>query len=263
MFPTPYLHAITLSSPIMAISPSSSLISAAEPIAQGAEAKVYKGSLAATSILLKHRFNKQYRHPSLDASLIRARVAGEARALLKCLRSGVNVPGVRMVDASEGVLGLEWIEGRSIRKLIPGAEPEDDGEQESDDVRESLQEYGLSLDEVMTLVGTELAKMHLADIIHGDLTTSNMMLRHPGRTGLPVVLYLIDFGLSYVSNLVEDRAVDLYVLERAFSSTHPESEPLFASVLQAYEVKMGKEWMLIKRRLDDVRLRGRKRSMVG
>lgn len=74
---------------------------------------------------------------------------------------------------------------------------------------------------------------------------------------------LIDFGLSYHSGLVEDKAVDLYVLERAFSSTHPDSEPLFASVLKAYEKTMGKEWEGVKRRLDDVRLRGRKRSMVG
>lgn len=169
-----------------------------------------------------------------------------------------------MVDASEGVLGLEWIDGQSIRKLLPGAEPEDDDDDEELDVTaESLEEYDLSLEDLMGLVGTEIAKMHLTDIIHGDLTTSNMMLRHPGRTGLPTSLYLIDFGLSYVSGLVEDKAVDLYVLERAFSSTHPESEPLFASVLKAYETKMGKEWVAVKRRLDDVRLRGRKRSMVG
>ena len=93
---------------------------------------------------------------------------------------------------------------------------------------------------------------------------------------------LIDFGLAYMSTLVEDKAVDLYVLERAFSSTHPASEPLFAGVLRAYETKMGKDWAAISRRLEDgvysfyfsaffmqttisptVRLRGRKRSMVG
>jgi TP53 regulating kinase-like protein len=62
---------------------------------------------------------------------------------------------------------------------------------------------------------------------------------------------LIDFGLAYNSNLVEDKAVDLYVLERAFASTHPDSEPLFASVLKAYQHKMGKEWTAVGRRLDD------------
>lgn len=135
------------------------------------------------------------------------------------------------------------------------------------------------------MIGTEIAKMHLADIIHGDLTTSNMMLRlpsaeakanlasseppspstqlvrtlilHPHSYLTPfhrpsfLVQVLIDFGLAYTSALVEDKAVDLYVLERAFASTHPDSEPLFASVLKAYEKRMGKEWVAVGRRLED------------
>ncbi|KIJ67338.1 hypothetical protein HYDPIDRAFT_84105, partial [Hydnomerulius pinastri MD-312] len=189
--------------------------------------------------LLKYRFNKQYRHPSLDTSLTRQRIAGEARAIMRCLRSGVNVPGIRMVDAAEGVLGIEWIDGKSVRALLPGGA---EGEE----------------DTLMGLIGVEIAKMHLADVIHGDLTTSNMMLRRTTND-----LVLIDFGLAFHSNLVEDKAVDLYVLERAFASTHPDSEPLFASVLASYEKGMGKSWTQVKRRLDDVRLRGRKRSMVG
>ncbi|THH32658.1 hypothetical protein EUX98_g1515 [Antrodiella citrinella] len=187
-------------------------------------------------------------------------------------RAGVNVPSVRMVDALEGVLGLQWIDGKSVRFLLGGgAEGEEEIEEsayEEDDILEdqseeedALVEFNISKDEVMQKIGVEIAKMHKADVIHGDLTTSNMMLYHP-RSGLSD-LVLIDFGLSYISSLVEDKAVDLYVLERAFSSTHPASENLFASVLQAYERTMGKEWQSIGRRLDDVRLRGRKRSMVG
>ncbi|KAJ7102563.1 hypothetical protein B0H15DRAFT_815184 [Mycena belliarum] len=260
-------------------SPSSSLalISTSTLISQGAEAKVYKAHLSAAPsdppVLLKHRFRKGYRHPTLDASLTRGRVAGEARALLKCLRAGVNVPGIRMVDAAEGVLAIDWITGNSVRKLLPGGadEDEDTGEDEDEseaDAADALQEYDISVDVLMQLIGQEIAKMHLADVIHGDLTTSNMMLRHPAsftsrHPTLRTELVLIDFGLSYHSNLVEDKAVDLYVLERAFSSTHPDSEPLFASVLKAYEQRLGKEWAAIGRRLDEVRLRGRKRSMVG
>jgi TP53 regulating kinase-like protein len=263
--------------------PSSSLIILNEStlISQGAEAKVYKANLHSKPdtgaepipILLKYRFKKQYRHPSLDVLLTRSRVTGEARALMKCLRSGVNVPGIRMVDASAGVIGIEWIEGKSVRHLLPGgAEGELDKPQIDDDASEEeddpLLEYGISQETLMGLIGTEIAKMHIADIIHGDLTTSNMMLRIPSSsTHSPrspeTGLVLIDFGLAYNSNLVEDKAVDLYVLERAFSSTHPDSEPLFASVLKAYQRKMGKEWAAIAKRLDDVRLRGRKRSMVG
>jgi len=223
-------------------------------------------------VLLKHRFKKQYRHPSLDVSLTRSRVVGEARALVKCLRSGVNVPGIRMVDAAAGVIGIEWIEGKSVRHLLPGGAEKEVDETEpniDEDVVEEedpLLDYSISQETLMGLIGTEIAKMHTADIIHGDLTTSNMMLRHPSSItprNSETELVLIDFGLAYNSNLVEDKAVDLYVLERAFASTHPDSEPLFASVLKAYQRKMGKDWAAISKRLDDVRLRGRKRSMVG
>ncbi|KAI0808227.1 hypothetical protein C8Q74DRAFT_1363633 [Fomes fomentarius] len=259
-------------------SPSLQLLKHAEQVSQGAEAKIYCGQLhplpthsaddhRAEKILIKYRFNKQYRHPTLDSTLTKSRIAGEARALIKCLRSGVNVPGIRMVDAPSGMLGIEWIDGKSVRFLLGGgAEGEEMQEEDSDenDLQEEdpLQEYGVSQNTLMGLIGTEIAKMHQSDIIHGDLTTSNMMLRLPSSSkGLQLVL--IDFGLAYTSTLVEDKAVDLYVLERAFSSTHPQSEPLFSEVLKAYESKMGKDWAAISRRLDDVRLRGRKRSMVG
>ncbi|KIM79351.1 hypothetical protein PILCRDRAFT_564994 [Piloderma croceum F 1598] len=179
-----------------------------------------------------------------------------------------------MVDAVEGVIGIEWIEGKSVRHLLPGGAEEESGETEDDLYNEEvdlLSGYGVSKETLMSLIGTEIAKMHMADIIHGDLTTSNMMLRYvsspPTSTRSQVQpktdLVLIDFGLAYNSNLIEDKAVDLYVLERAFSSTHPDSEPLFASVLDSYQRKVGNEWLAIGKRLDDVRLRGRKRSMVG
>ncbi|KAF5319219.1 hypothetical protein D9619_008458 [Psilocybe cf. subviscida] len=248
----------------MPSSASSRLLSTSTLISQGAEAAIYKATLAPGTppVLLKHRFKKQYRHSSLDVTLTKARVAGEARALLKCLRSGVNVPGVRMVDASEGLLGIEWVEGTIVKRLLPSGASEEDEDFVVEAPSLTLEHLQVSVETLMGLIGVELAKMHLADIIHGDLTTSNMMLRRSTSTDAPV-LVLIDFGLSYHSSLVEDKAVDLYVLERAFASTHPDSEPMFASVLSAYEKQMGKEWPAVRRRLDDVRLRGRKRSMVG
>ncbi|EPT05908.1 hypothetical protein FOMPIDRAFT_1026791 [Fomitopsis schrenkii] len=267
-------------------SPTSRLLATATLISQGAEAKVYKAYLHPINengssvqphstergepILLKHRFHKQYRHPALDTTLTKARVAGEARAIIKCIRYGVNVPGVRMVDAPAGVLGLEWIDGKSVRFLLGGgAEGVEEvvGESEENEDEEfieedPLREYGISQDDIMRMIGSEIAKIHKADIVHGDLTTSNMIARHPtSPKGLQLVL--IDFGLAYTSTLAEDKAVDLYVLERAFASTHPASEPLFASVLNAYAENMGKDWLAVSKKLTDVRLRGRKRSMVG
>ena len=125
------------------------------------------------------------------------------------------------------------------------------------------------IDEVMAMIGSEIAKMHTADIVHSDLTTSNMMLRRPsaspsGSSSLVRIViglipqdadrfsqFIIDFGLAYTSTLAEDKAVDLYVLERAFSSTHPDSAPLFARVLQAYEQRLGKGWPSVKKKLDE------------
>jgi TP53 regulating kinase-like protein len=73
---------------------------------------------------------------------------------------------------------------------------------------------------------------------------------------------VIDFGLSFQSRLLEDRAVDLYVLERALLSTHPHSAKLFARILQSYAAHCALGAKVL-RRLDDVRARGRKRDMVG
>ncbi|KAF8196964.1 hypothetical protein BJ912DRAFT_954292 [Pholiota molesta] len=221
------------------------------------------------TLLLKYRFRKTYRHAALDASLTKARVAGEARALLKCLRSGVNVPGIWMVDAAEGLLGIEWIDGRSVNISSERGggrrrRRRSTGRGSGADAC-ALWDIGGYADESHWRRDCQNAP---ADIIHGDLTTSNMMLRDPLSFSpldptVPTEIVLIDFGLSYHSTLVEDKAVDLYVLERAFASTHPDSEPMFAGVLSAYEKQLGKEWPALRRRLDDVRLRGRKRSMVG
>ncbi|KAJ7743863.1 hypothetical protein B0H16DRAFT_1463523 [Mycena metata] len=121
-------------------------------------------ALISTSTLISQGAEAGYRHPTLNSSLTRSRVAGEARALLKCLSSGVNVPGVRMVDSVEG----------SVRKLLPGGAEEEDDDQESEpEVVDLLKEYGVSV---------RRSPMHLADVIHGDLTTSNMILRPPSTS---------------------------------------------------------------------------------
>ena len=75
-------------------------------------------------------------------------------------------------------------------------------------------------------------------------------------------LTLIDFGLSFVSGLAEDKAVDLYVLERAFLSTHPNTEQLFQALLDSYS-SSSKNSATVIAKLDEVRMRGRKRTMVG
>ena len=136
--------------------------------------------------------------------------------------------------------------------------------------------------------------MHRGDIIHGDLTTSNMMIQPtlPVESMIsleqksmsaqdiinnanqsnsePGQLYFIDFGLSFVSSKVEDKAVDIYVLKRAFISTHPGSEALFDQILEKYKGLMsggpGKneaKGLQIVAKFKDVEQRGRKRDCFG
>lgn len=68
--------------------------------------------------------------------------------------------------------------------------------------------------------------MHDCDVVHGDLTTSNIMVRRVNESDQYNSVVFVDFGLGAMKATPEDKAVDLYVLERAFISTHPNSESL-------------------------------------
>jgi Kae1-associated kinase Bud32 len=82
------------------------------------------------------------------------------------------------------------------------------------------------LTSVAKSVGVAIGKLHDAEIVHGDLTTSNMIAKQESSGELGTGVVLIDFGLGMMKPTQEDKAVDLYVLERAFISTHPGSEYL-------------------------------------
>lgn len=169
--------------------------------------------------------------------------------MLRCRKAGIPAPVVYFVDYTSHCIFLEEIIGSStVRDHIMSA-------QQSDSCKE------LELERLAERMGHILAKMHDEDVIHGDLTTSNMLLRCSLENG-ESDLVLIDFGLSYISALPEDKGVDLYVLEKAFLSTHPNTETLFEKLLKSYTAASKKSSAVIKK-LDEVRLRGRKRSMVG
>ncbi|XP_066243706.1 EKC/KEOPS complex subunit TP53RK [Saccopteryx leptura] len=221
-------------------------LSGLELVKQGAEARVYRGRFQGRAAMVKHRFPKGYRHPALEARLGRRRTVQEARALLRCRRAGISAPVVFFVDYASNCLFMEEIEGSvTVRDYIQST-------METEKTPESL--FGLA-----KTVGQVLARMHDEDLIHGDLTTSNMLLKPPLEQ-LDIVL--IDFGLSFVSALPEDKGVDLYVLEKAFLSTHPNTESVFEAFLKSYSTSSRKARPVLKK-LDEVRLRGRKRSMVG
>ncbi|KZZ91048.1 Kinase-associated endopeptidase 1, Bud32 [Moelleriella libera RCEF 2490] len=228
-------------------------------VTQGAEGRLYKTTFLTPDVpcALKYRPPKPWRHPILDQRLTKHRILSEARILAKCRRDGLRVPAVYALDESAGWLMLEWIPGNPVRVSINDwLGKRTDGIE--DDVR---------LKDLMRRIGVAIGNLHKTGIVHGDLTTSNMMLKPPARSteqddALSGDVIIIDLGLASGAVQDEERAVDLYVLERAFGSTHPRAECLFAELLSAY-ASCFKQASTVLRRLEDVRMRGRKRSMLG
>jgi TP53 regulating kinase-like protein len=151
---------------------------------------------------------------------------------------------------------MEWVDGQTVRDVLERRKGSSGGGARG----------------LMRRIGLAIGRMHEVGIVHGDLTTSNLMIRERGKGKLLDELaaddeddgeiVLIDFGLAGQSSQDEDKAVDLYVLERAFGSTHPEAEDQFKEVLRVYGESY-KGAVVVLKRLEEVRMRGRKRSMVG
>ena len=108
--------------------------------------------------------------------------------------------------------------------------------------------------EVIEQIGKRIAKLHKNNLIHGDLTTSNILIDTNCK------LIFIDFGLSRHRSSTENKAVDLYVLKRALISTHTEATTLFETILKSYKTEMGSNDVLL--RLQEVQSRGRKRTSI-
>ncbi|XP_045605661.1 EKC/KEOPS complex subunit TP53RK isoform X2 [Procambarus clarkii] len=220
-----------------------------ELVTQGAEGRVYATEWLGRSVIVKHRFPKQYRHPDLDGYITRERIKAEARALTRCRSFGIKTPAVYDVDFDKSEIVLEKIiDGLTIRNYIYEA------------VKNKLKMDSPNMMNMAERIGKVIVKMHMNNVIHGDLTTSNMLLVPPYDLS---DIILIDFGLSSVDERAEDKAVDLYVLERAILSTHPNTETFVAHLLATYEKIGGTATRDVIKRLNEVRLRGRKKLCFG
>jgi N6-L-threonylcarbamoyladenine synthase/protein kinase Bud32 len=156
-------------------------------MAKGAEAVV---SLS-TDTAVKKRVGKSYRNCHLDRKLIAERTRAEARIIAIARRFGVPTP--IMQDITPDTIVMERVRGSMLRDAL---------------TRQNLEE-----------AGTVIGLLHRAGIVHGDLTTSNIII----RDGQCV---LIDFGLSQVSSEIETRGVDIHVLFQTLQSTTPEADVL-------------------------------------
>ncbi len=190
-------------------------------IAQGAEAKLFRSG----STLIKERIKKSYRLKQIDEKIRKSRTRREAKILKKL----DFVPKVLDVDDKKKIIEMDFIDGELVKNIL-------------DDVNREKRK------EICKKIGENIAKLHNLDIIHGDLTTSNFIFNKK--------VYFIDFGLGFVSNRIEDKAVDLHLLKQALESKHYRHfEECFGFILDGY--KKVKDYDKILNRLGKVESRGR------
>jgi Kae1-associated kinase Bud32 len=173
----------------------------------GAEARLDSSRWLDRDVVVKQRVVKGYRHPTLDRSLQGFRIKNEARLMMEARRAGIAVPIIYSVDVANG---------RIVMEEIPGVR-----------VKDALQDGSVDGAAICRRIGGIAAKLHASDIVHGDLTTSNMLL-----DGERIVV--IDFSLGQKTSELEDKGVDMHLLEEAFRSAHHSRGDLYESVTESY-----------------------------
>ncbi len=203
-------------------------------ISIGAEAIIMKGKWYGYDVIIKKRIPKSYRETVLDNLIRRDRTINEAKIMCEVKKLGVPCPTILEVDLEEATIIMDFIKGERLSKIITKLSEE-------------------KLKEIFTLMGKYVALMHQNGIVHGDLTTSNIILTPEGK------IFLIDFGLSAYSNQLEDKGVDVHLFLRALESTHYSiSKKAFNWFLEGYASILGKEEAeKIVRKVSEIRMRGR------
>jgi|TARA_Y100000310_G_scaffold239607_1_gene243272 Kae1-associated kinase Bud32 len=194
-------------------------------IFQGAEALI----LLDKNKIIKKRVKKSYRISELDEKIRKLRTRAETKLLEKASKK-ISVPKVLKSDEKTKEILMEFINGKKLSKYLDNF-PE----------KQQLK--------IFKQVGENIAKLHDSDIIHGDLTTSNMIVKNDN-------VYFIDFGLGFISYKIEDKAVDLHLLKQALEAKHFKNwEKLFSEVLKNY--KKSEKADLVLKQLEKVEKRGR------
>ncbi len=205
-----------------------------EQIGQGAEAKIWKDG----NSVVKERFEKKYRHSVLDKKLRKSRTRREAKVMKKLSEMQIAVPQLFDMDEKDMKIKMEHLPGKTVKEVV-------------DDLEKNKNRDGYS--KLFFEIGQKVALMHNAGIIHHDLTTSNMIFQESK-------VFLIDFGLSFFSEKIEDKAVDLHLLKHAVESRHHKIvDECFDAVLQGYKEESNELAAVIKR-YEQVEERGRNKT---
>jgi len=200
---------------------------------QGAEAKIYRSEYLGLDVVQKRRISKSYRIKNIDDRLILYRTKEEAKLIAEARNHGVSVPTIYDVDLEKGIITMDYLKGKRIKDIL-----NDLSEEERVDICKKI--------------GENIAKLHNNNIIHGDITTSNMIL-------MDDKIHFIDFGLGEKNSELEAKGVDLHVLMEAIDSTHSKHSNCFKYVLEGYKKELKEDANLVIRKIEEIIKRGRYR----
>jgi TP53 regulating kinase and related kinases len=202
---------------------------------RGAEADVFRGEWCGEPAVYKMRKPLPYRLPELDTQIRSQRTVHEAQMLHQSKLAGVSAPHLYYLSPPEALLVMEYVKGERLRTLLLKA----------DLTKERVEALGDGF-------GRSIAKLHAAGIMHGDLTTSNVIVDGDA-------LSLVDFGLAVHSQRLEDQAVDLRLIKETLTGAHHAvSKPFMQAFLSGYSSVLGKaRAAAATRKLAEIERRGR------
>jgi len=182
---------------------------------KGAEASLYLTEWHNRKVVMKKRLPKKYRPMKLDEEIRLYRTIHEPQLMSEAKKAEVPTPTIFLVDVKNSTIIMEFVEGKQIKQLFSSA---------SKTERENLS----------LKIGQLIGKLHEYGIIHGDLTTSNMILDAEGK------IFFVDFGLGEKTKELEARGVDLHLMKRTLQSTHYQfAEKCFDAVINGYSEILG------------------------
>jgi Kae1-associated kinase Bud32 len=202
-------------------------------IYKGAEAEICVSKYMNYNVVEKRRVHKSYRIDYIDNKLISSRTREEAKLMIEARNKGVSVPIIYDVDLVNGIITMEYLKGKRVKDILNNL---------SEKKRQTL----------CKKIGESIARFHNNDIIHGDITTSNMIL-------LDDKVHFIDFGLGEKNSEIESKGVDLHVLMEALESTHSKYSDCFKYVLEGYKKELKDDANQVIKKIDDIVKRGRYR----
>ncbi|UCD00681.1 MAG: Kae1-associated serine/threonine protein kinase [Promethearchaeota archaeon] len=206
-------------------------------IHKGAEANLYYGQWFNKKVIFKRRVPKRYRLEELDKRIRTERTLNEARALIRAKNYGVNIPQVYEIDVQNSTIVMKYIEGEKLKKILRTLD------------NNKKEEY-------FKKIGRDIAILHKNGHIHGDITTSNLIITQNED------IFIIDFGLHENSDKIEDKSVDLHLFKRVLISSHGKDyEVCFNAFIQGYisecEKENKNECNLIIKNINAIETRGR------